>query len=189
MAKQYRPIPIPDGVQLKIESGQAVVKGKLGTITVGIPAGMDVKSDGKQVVVESRPAVVRAFVGTLRAHLRNAFTGVTQGFEKALQVRGMGYRVQKTKEGIQIRCGYSHPVDFAAPPGITFELKQLPNPDDTKQQMSEISVRGIDRQAVGEIAARIRAAKPTDPYKGKGIRYRDEFIRKKAGKRAIGTQA
>jgi large subunit ribosomal protein L6 len=116
-------------------------------------------------------------------------TGVTSGYEKFLQVRGMGYRAQKTKEGVQIQCGYSHLVDIAAPEGITFEVNSLPNPDDTKQQMFEVSVKGNNRHDVGQVAARIRAIKPADPYKGKGIRYRDEFIRKKAGKRAVGTQA
>jgi large subunit ribosomal protein L6 len=101
----------------------------------------------------------------------------------------MGYRVQKTKDGIQVTCGYSHPVDIAPPAGITFDVNQVPNPEDTKEQMFEISIKGIDRQAVGEIAAEIRRIKPPDCYRGKGVRYRGEYVRKKAGKRAAGTQA
>ncbi len=189
MAKQYRPMAIPDGVQVKPATGSVVVKGKLGSLTLRVLAGLDVKVDGQQVSVEARGDVARAHVGTLRAHIRNAVAGVTEGFQKVLQVRGMGYRAQTTKQGVQVQCGFSHPVDFTAPDGIKFEVSQLPNPDDTKQQMFEIVVSGIDRQAVGQVAASIRAAKPADPYKGKGIRYRGEYIRKKAGKRAIGAQA
>ena len=189
MAKQYRPIAVPDGVQL-FQSGSVLsVKGKLGTLQVTILDGLTVKVEGNQVQVEAAKGTARAHVGTLRALVRNAMVGVTSGFEKLLQVRGMGYRAQKTKEGVQVQCGYSHVVDIPAPKGIAFEVNSLPNPDDTKQQMFEISVRGIDRHDVGQVAARIRAIKPADPYKGKGVRYRDEFIRKKAGKRAVGTQA
>ena len=189
MAKQYRPIPVPEGVQLKVEPGQVVVKGKLGTLAIRLLSGLTVRTDGGRVDVEARRGIPRAEVGTFRAHLQNALVGVVQGFEKRLQVRGMGYRAQKTKDGLQVQCGFSHPVDFVAPGGITFEVNQLPNPDDTKQQMFEVVVRGIDCQAVGQIAASIRAIRTADPYKGKGVRYSDEFIRKKAGKRAIGTQA
>ncbi len=189
MAKNYRPIPIPEGIQVSIEPDRVVVKGKMGSLLVRVRHGMTVKSDSKEAVVEGGPGVDRAHVGTLRAHLRNAFAGVAKGFEKVLQVRGMGYKVQKTKEGVRIQCGFSHPVGFAVPEGITFEVNQVPNPDDTKQQMFEIAVRGMDCQAVGQAAARIRSAKPADTYKGKGIRYRGEFVRKKAGKRAAGTEA
>ena len=189
MAKNYRPIPIPDGVQLTVKPGQLDVKGKLGALSVSVIPRLEVKSDNKEVSVVAGAGVPRAQVGTLRALLRNAFVGVSRGFEKAVQVRGMGYRVQETNAGVQIQCGYSHTVDLAIPKGLTCEIKQLPNPDDTKQQMFEIVLRGIDRQLVGQVAAEIRAIKPPDPYKGKGIRYRGEMVRRKAGKRAVGTQA
>lgn len=189
MAKAYRPIEVPAGVQINVEPAAVTVKGKLGSLVVPVPAGLSVKADAKQITVEPGPGVERARVGTLRSHLRNAMAGVTAGFEKVLQVRGMGYRVQKTKDGVQILCGFSHPVDVQAPAGITLDVAQAPNPDDVKEQMFEISVKGLDRQAVGEIAAHIRAIKPPDPYRGKGIRYRGEYVRKKAGKRAVATQA
>lgn len=188
MAKKFRPIPIPSGVEVRVESGQVLVKGKLGSLPVGIPGSVVVKSDGKSIDVSSQSEGSRALVGTIRSLLGNAFHGVTQGFEKVLQLRGMGYRAQKTKAGVQLQCGYSHVVDFEMPPGVTAEVSQLPNPDDTKQQMFEISVRGIDCHAVGQIATRIRATKPPDPYQGKGVRYRGEYVRKKAGKRAVGAQ-
>lgn len=189
MAKNYRPLPIPAGVKLTLKPGAVEAKGKLGSFTVRLPERVTVKLEGDLVTVEAGAGVPRAMLGTTRAHIRNALAGVSNGFEKALQVRGMGYRVQKTKDGVQIMCGYSHPVEFAIPPELTCDVNQLPNPDDTKQQMYEIVLRGVDRHLVGQTAARIRAAKPADPYKGKGIRYRDEFIRKKAGKRAVGSQS
>ncbi|MEO0081969.1 MAG: 50S ribosomal protein L6 [candidate division WOR-3 bacterium] len=188
MAKVYRPLGIPDGVQVKVDVGSVTVTGKLGSIVVPVLPGLSVKVETRQLVVEPGPGAERAHVGTLRSHLSNAMVGVVSGFERVLQVRGMGYRVQKTKEGVQIQCGFSHPVDVVAPPGITFEVTQAPNPDDTKQQMFEITVKGVDRHAVGQIAAQIRAIKPPDPYRGKGIRYRDEYVRKKAGKRAVGAE-
>jgi large subunit ribosomal protein L6 len=189
MAKQYRPIVVPRGVELSQSGNIVMVKGKLGTLQVTVVEGLVVKIEDTEVQVEAVRGSSRAQVGTLRALIRNAMSGVSNGFEKVLQVRGMGYRAQKTKEGVQVQCGYSHLVDIAAPKGITFEVNSLPNPDDTKQQMFEIMVKGIDRHDVGQVAARIRAIKTADPYKGKGIRYRDEFIRKKAGKRAVGAQA
>ncbi|UCG43179.1 MAG: 50S ribosomal protein L6 [candidate division WOR-3 bacterium] len=188
MAKQYRPIAIPKGVELSQAGDVVTVKGKLGTLQVNVKEGLVVKVEDSGIHVEAARGGSRAQVGTLRALIRNAVSGVTGGFEKVLQVRGMGYRAQKTKEGVQVQCGFSHLVDIAAPKGITFEVNAMPNPDDTKQQMFEILVKGIDRHDVGLVAARIRAIKTADPYKGKGIRYRDEFIRKKAGKRAVGAQ-
>ena len=189
MAKTYRPLDVPADVDVKVGPGSATLKGKLGSIQVPIPPGFNLKVEEKRLTVDVSAGIERAHVGTIRSHLRNAMTGVSSGFEKVLQVRGMGYRVQKTKNGIQIQCGYSHPVDIAAPQGITFEVNQVPNPDDTKQQMFQIAVSGIDRHSVGQVAAKIRAIKPPDPYLGKGIRYKEEFIKKKAGKRAVGAQA
>ena len=118
----------------------------------------------------------------------NAFVGVTEGYQRVLELRGMGYKAQKTKEGVQVTCGFSHPVDFRAPAGVTMDVSQVPDPDDTKLQMFEILVRGFDRHAVGQLAAVIHGAKPPDVYRGKGIRYKGEHVRKKQGKRAAGTQ-
>ena len=187
MAKAYRPIPIPAGVEVKAQPGVVSVKGKLGSLSIPVRPGILVKVGNQQIAVEGGAEVARAHVGTTRAHIGNAIVGVTQGYLKILEVRGMGYRVQKTKDGVQISCGYSHAVDIVAPAGVGFEVTQAPNPDDTKSQMFEIAVRGSDRQTVGEIAAEIRAIKPPDNYQGKGIRYRAERVVKKAGKRAAGT--
>jgi large subunit ribosomal protein L6 len=189
MARAYRPIPIPAGVEVKPKPDCVVVKGKLGTLTVPLHSGLTAKVESGGFSVAAEPSVERAHAGSARAHVRNALTGVSEGYLKVLEVRGMGYRVQKTKEGVQINVGYSHPVVVAASPGVTLEVAQVPDPDDPKIQMSEISVRGPDRRVVGELAAEIRAIKPPDNYRGKGVRYRGERVVKKAGKRAVATQA
>jgi len=188
MAKIYRPLQAPAGVDIKVHADHVAVKGKLGAMSVPVRAGLTVKVDKGQVVVDAAPGTTRVHVGSLRAHLGNAFIGVTQGYQKVLELRGMGYKAQKTKEGIQVNCGFSHPVDFAAPAGVTMEVSQVPDPDDTKLQMFEILIRGFDRHAVGQLAAVIQGTKPPDVYRGKGIRYKGEHVRKKQGKRAAGTQ-
>ncbi len=189
MAKTYRPLPIPEGVEVKIEKEKVIVTGKLGSLTLIPYKGVSVKVVDREIVVESEPGVARAHIGTARAHLRNMFIGVTNGYQKVVELRGMGYRAQKTKTGLKFECGFSHPVDFPIPAGISFEVNQVPNPEDTKQQMFEIKISGIDKQLVGDLAARIRAIKPADPYHGKGFRYQGERVRKKAGKRAVAAQA
>lgn len=189
MAKVYRPFPIPDGVQVNIEGDKVIVTGKLGTLTLSLPKGVVVKLADRKITVEGEEAVQRKYIGTTCAHLQNMFVGVTNGYQKVVELRGMGYRAQKTKSGIQFECGFSHPVEIPAPPGISFGINQVPNPEDTKEQMFEITISGADKQIVGNIAAKIRALKPADPYHGKGFRYKGERVRKKAGKRAVATQA
>jgi large subunit ribosomal protein L6 len=188
MAKSYRPLAVPAGVDVKVQPGRVDVKGKLGMLSVPVLPGLTVKLADGQVAVDSGPGVSRAHVGSLRAHLGNAFVGVTQGYQKVLELRGMGYKAQKTKDGVQVTCGFSHPVDFPAPAGVTMDVNQVPDPDDTKLQMFEILVRGSDRHAVGQLAAVIQGTKPPDVYRGKGLRYKGEHVRKKQGKRAAGTQ-
>jgi len=188
MAKTYRPVPIPQGVELQIGAETVTVKGKLGSLSTPLPPDMRVKSEDNKLVVEGGPNTRRAAIGTFRAILVNMMVGVAQGYERVVELRGMGYRVQKTKDGIQVNCGFSHPVDIVIPAGITVAVNQVPNPDDTKEQMFEIVIKGVDKHAVGDLAARIRAIKPPDSYHGKGFRYRGEWVRKKAGKRAVGTQ-
>ncbi|MBN2465662.1 50S ribosomal protein L6 [candidate division WOR-3 bacterium] len=188
MAKSYRPFAVPSGVDVKVQPGQVVVKGKLGTIAVPVVAGVVVKVEEGHIVVDAGPGTPRVHVGSLRAHIGNALVGVAEGYRKVLQLRGMGYKAQKTKEGIQISCGFSHVVDFAASTGVTLDVNQVPDPDDPKLQMFEIVVSGADRHAVGQLAATIQSTKPPDVYRGKGIRYKGQYVRKKQGKRAAGTQ-
>ncbi|MEO0079845.1 MAG: 50S ribosomal protein L6 [candidate division WOR-3 bacterium] len=188
MAKTYRPVPIPAGVELRVESDTVTAKGRLGILSIPKPDGVLVKTEDNKLVVEGDANTSRRVVGTTRALIINMLVGVTQGYERVVELRGMGYRIQKTKEGLQATCGFSHPVDIVAPPGITLDVNQVPNPEDTKEQMFEIIIKGIDKHAVGAMAARIRAIKPPDSYHGKGFRYRGERVRKKAGKRAVGAQ-
>ncbi len=188
MAKTYRPLPVPAGVEVKTEPEKVTVKGKLGTLSIPVRPGITVKVENQGVVVEGEAGVERKYIGTTRALIRNMLVGVTSGYQKVVELRGMGYRAQKTKTGVQFNCGFSHPVDFPIPPGIDVVINQVPNPEDTKEQMFEIAISGIDKQLVGDVAARIRAIKPADPYHGKGFRYRGERVRKKAGKRAVGAQ-
>lgn len=188
MAKSYRALAVPPGVEVKVQPGQVSIKGKLGTLTVPVSGGLTVKVADGQVTVDSESAGARVHVGSLRAHIGNALVGVTEGFQKVLELRGMGYKAQKTKDGVQVNCGFSHAVDFVAPAGITLDVNQVPDPDDTKLQMFEISVRGSDRHAVGQLAAVIQGTKPPDVYRGKGIRYKGQYVRRKQGKRAAGTQ-
>jgi large subunit ribosomal protein L6 len=188
MAKSYRPLAVPAGVDVKVKPGEVVVKGKLGTLVVPVAAGLSVKVNDGQVMVDAEPGTARAHIGSLRAHIGNALVGVTEGYQKVLELRGMGYKAQKTKEGIQISCGFSHVLDFAASAGVALDVNQVPDPDDPKLQMFEIVVRGPDRHAVGQLAAVIQSTKPPDVYRGKGIRYKGQYVRKKQGKRAAGTQ-
>jgi len=143
MAKSYRPLAVPTGVNVKVESGQVTVKGKLGTLSVPVMSGLTVKVADGLVTVDSETGVPRAHTGSLRAHLGNAFVGVTDGYKVVLELRGMGYKAQKTKDGVQVSCGFSHPVDFRAPAGVTMDVSQAPDPDDTKLQMFEILVAGL----------------------------------------------
>lgn len=189
MAKNYRPLALPAGVQIQIVDGQVMLKGKQGSATVAIPAGLAVVVEKEGVTVTAEPGVPRAMVGTLRAHIASAAKGAAEGYTKIIELRGMGYRAQKTKEGLKLACGYSHEVDVVVPAGVAVDVKQVPNPDDPKEQMFEITVTGIDKHAVGDVAAGIRKIRRPDPYHGKGFRYRGERVRKKAGKRAVGTQA
>ncbi|MCS7258832.1 MAG: 50S ribosomal protein L6 [candidate division WOR-3 bacterium] len=189
MAKRFRPIPIPEGVTVNINNDLVVVKGKLGELKLTLHPTIAAHIENNEIVLTEKKPNSRMFLGTMQALIKNMITGVTQGFTKVLEVRGMGYRVQKTKEGIQLYVGFIHPVDVPIPEGITAEVTQAPNPDEPKEQMFQITIKGIDKQLVGQVAATIRAVKPPDVYHGKGIRYQGEYVRKKAGKRAIAAQA
>lgn len=189
MAKRNKPIPIPSGVTIQQADDKITVKGPLGELQLKIHPAVQVKIENNIITVTEKQPNSSMYVGTIQAHLKNMLKGVTVGFEKILEVRGMGYRAQKTKEGLQVHVGFIHPVDFVIPKEISVDIKQVPNPEDTKEQMFEITLKGADKQLVGEIAAEIRATKPPDVYHGKGIRYKGEYVRKKAGKRAVATQA
>ena len=171
-----QPIPIPDSVTVAIEPEVVRVTGPRGELHERVSREIKVEqSDGKIVV--TRPTdrgEHRALHGLTRSLIANMVAGVTEGFEKRLDIQGVGYRAQLKGKDIELAVGYSHPVQVKAPEGIEFEVPQP----------TQIVVKGNSKQAVGEIAARIRKVRPPEPYKGKGIRYRDEYVARKVGKRA-----
>lgn len=170
-----KPVEIPDGVEVAIEPGRVTVKGPKGELTQDVSPDMTVELDDGVVTV-ARPTdrgPHRALHGLTRSLVQNMVIGVTEGYEKHLELQGVGYRAQSKGKGIELALGYSHPVVVEAPEGIEFDV---PEP-------TAIVVRGIDKQQVGQIAADIRDKRPPEPYKGKGIRYRGERVLRKVGKR------
>jgi large subunit ribosomal protein L6 len=172
-----KPIEIPSGVTVDVSAGGNVtVTGPLGTLEQQVPVRMDVVQDGGVVTV-TRPTDRgddRSLHGLTRTLIANMVEGVTNGFEKHLEIQGVGYRAQLKGSELELAVGYSHPVTIAPRAGISFEV---PIP-------TQVVVKGTDKQAVGQVAAEIRKVRPPEPYKGKGIRYRDEQVRRKVGKRA-----
>jgi len=169
------PIAVPAGVTVDIaENNQVTVKGPKGTLVRVLPEEMEIKLDGEQVVV-TRPndlKRMRSLHGLTRTLIANMVTGVTEGYEKVLEVNGVGYRAQKQGKKLVLSLGYSHPVEMEDPEGIETVL----------EGQNKITVKGIDKEKVGQYAAEIRSKRAPEPYKGKGIKYADEVIRRKVGK-------
>jgi large subunit ribosomal protein L6 len=171
-----QPIPLPAGVNVSISPGRVMVNGPLGELSQNVPARMEVAKQDDQIVV-TRPTERgedRALHGLTRTLIANMVEGVTKGFERRLEIQGVGYRAALRGTALELNVGYSHPVVKEAPAGITFEV---PVP-------TQVVVKGTDKQQVGQIAAEIRKVRPPEPYKGKGIRYEGEYVRRKVGKRA-----
>jgi large subunit ribosomal protein L6 len=171
-----KPLPIPDGVTVEIGSGRVGVKGPKGELSQAIDPAMTVALDDGVVTV-ARPTdrgPHRALHGLTRSLIANMVEGVTNGFEKRLEIQGVGYRAKPQGKGLELSLGYSHPITISPVEGIEFDVPQP----------TEVIIRGIDKQQVGEIAAQIRRHRPPEPYKGKGVRYADEQVRRKVGKRA-----
>ena len=170
-----KPIEVPAGVEVKIEAGNVVtVKGALGTMTQALHSDMIIKKEGNEIIVE-RPSEMKehkSLHGLTRTLLSNMVEGVTKGFSKTLDINGVGYRAAKAGKTLTLNLGYSHPVVFEEADGITLEV---PN-------ANQVIVKGIDKQKVGQMAAEIRSKRPPEPYLGKGVKYSDERIRRKAGK-------
>lgn len=170
------PIAIPQGVTVDINNNLVTVKGPLGTLSQTVDKSIDVKVEDGHVLCtrHSDDKDHRALHGLYRALIHNMVVGVTKGFEKSLIVSGVGYKVTLAGNKLTMNIGFSHPVEFTAPDGITF----------AQPQPLEIVVKGIDRQLVGQTAATIKAIKPVEPYHGYGIHYKDEVVIHKVGKRA-----
>lgn len=171
-----KPIEIPTGVTVTLDGQTLRVKGPLGELSMDIPDGISCQRDGNQLVFtrSSDEKHIRALHGTARALAANLITGVSKGFEKQLELQGVGYRVELRGKNLVLSLGFSHPVVFIPPDGITISVASP----------TQFSVKGIDRQLVGQVAAVIRKIRPPEPYKGKGIRYVGEYVRRKAGKAA-----
>ena len=169
------PITVPAGVEINIASGAINVKGAKGVLTHNIVDAVEVtKEDGQLLfAVREGHANADALAGTTRALVNNMVTGVSQGFEKKLQLVGVGYRAQAQGKILNLTLGFSHPVNFPVPDGITIETPS----------QTEIVVKGVNKQQVGQIAANIRSIRPPEPYKGKGVRYSDEHIVRKEAKK------
>jgi large subunit ribosomal protein L6 len=170
------PIELPGGVSVSISPGRVMVNGPLGELSQEVPSRMKIEQQDGSVVV-TRPSDRgddRALHGLTRSLIANMVEGVTNGFQKRLEIQGVGYRAALRGTDLELNVGFSHPVVLKAPAGITFEV---PTP-------TEVLVKGIDKQRVGQIAAEVRKVRPPEPYKGKGIRYEGEYVRRKVGKRA-----
>jgi large subunit ribosomal protein L6 len=171
-----QPIEVPEGVTVSVGPGRVIVNGPKGELSQEVSSRMQIAEDGGTLTV-ARPTdrgPDRAIHGLTRSLVANMVEGVTAGFEKRLEIQGVGYRAKLAGKALELNVGYSHPVSIQAPDGIEFEVPQS----------TQVIVRGIDKQLVGEIASQIRRVRPPEPYKGKGIRYEGEHVRRKVGKRA-----
>jgi len=171
------PVEIPAGVNVELDGSSVNVNGTKGSLDFTFSPLVEIKKEENQIVVtrSSDEVNVRALHGTTRAVINNMVIGVTKGFSKVLEIQGVGYKAEMNGEDLVINVGYSHPVNFPAPDGITFDVTE-------KNRI--ITISGIDKALVGQVAAIIRKIRPPEPYKGKGIRYQGERVRRKAGKTA-----
>lgn len=169
-----KPIEIPKGVEVKLDGTVFTAQGPMGTLTYTIPSGISVDIQDSQIVVTraSDQKRYRALHGLVRSLINNMVIGVATGFTKTLDIVGIGYRAKREGNTLNLAVGYSHPVNFPVPEGITIDV----------QGQNKIIIKGADKQLVGQVAANIRRVRPPEPYKGKGIRYSDEIVRTKVGK-------
>ena len=176
-----RPIEVPSGVNVSLSPGRVMVNGPLGELSQQIPSRMKIEQENGAITV-TRPTERgedRALHGLTRSLIANMVEGVTKGFEKRLELQGVGYRASLQGTDLRLDVGYSHPVVIKPRQGITFEIVDARPPTPT-----QVVVKGVDKQQVGQTAAEIRRVRPPEPYKGKGIRYHGEYVRRKVGKRA-----
>ena len=169
------PVAIPAGVEIKLSAGKIAIKGKQGTLELDGHSDVEIKQEENVLTFAPRSGEkqANALAGTFRALVNNMVTGVTAGFEKKLILQGVGYRAKTAGKVLSLSLGFSHPVDYETPEGVTIETPT----------QTEIVIKGIDKQKVGQVAAEIRGYRPPEPYKGKGVRYADENVRRKEAKK------
>jgi len=175
-----KPIAIPAGTEVSVDGGEITIKGKGGTLKRGLHRAVSISVSGSEVSVASsdNSRLARALSGTYAAHVRNMIAGVTQPFAKKLVIEGIGFRAELSGKQLKLMLGFSHPVVIAVPEGLTVGVDK-----------NVITISGPDKEAVGQFAASVRALKKPEPYKGKGIRYEGEVVRRKEGKKAVAAAA
>ena len=167
------PVQLPSGVEVKLNGSDLTVKGSKGTLELSLVDGVQVSQDDNALNIAYESDKSKAMAGTTRALVNNMVKGVSEGWEKKLVLNGVGYRAKASGKTVNLTVGLSHPVDYQLPEGVSAETPS----------QTEIVVKGIDKQAVGQAAAEIRSYRPPEPYKGKGIRYADEYVRRKEAKK------
>jgi len=169
------PVTLPAGVEVKISDAQITVKGKQGSLDLDLHSSVSIKQEDNVLTFVPANAEKKsnALAGTFRSLVNNMVTGVSQGFEKKLVLQGVGYRAKAAGSTLNLSLGFSHPVDYVLPEGVTVETPS----------QTEIVIKGVDKQKVGQVAAEIRGYRPPEPYKGKGVRYADENVRRKEAKK------
>ncbi len=169
------PVALPAGVEIKLNGQALVVKGSKGTLNLEIDSSVEMKQEESQLVFAARSSAKhsRAMSGTIRSLVNNMVTGVSEGFERKLELQGVGYRAKVNGNVVNLTLGFSHPIDYQLPEGVTAETPS----------QTEVVLKGVDKQLLGQVAAEIRAFRPPEPYKGKGVRYADEYVRRKEAKK------
>lgn len=169
------PIPVPKGVEIALKGQDVTVKGKNGSLELVIHNSVVVEQDGEELKCSARDGAKqsRALAGTMRSLINNMVVGVSDGFEKKLQLNGVGYRAKASGKTLNLTLGFSHPIDYALPEGVTAETPS----------QTEIVLKSADKQLLGQVASEVRAFRPPEPYKGKGVRYADEHVRRKEAKK------
>ncbi|MEM6580912.1 MAG: 50S ribosomal protein L6 [Pseudomonadota bacterium] len=167
------PVGLPKGVEIKLDGNDLTVKGSKGSLQLAVVEGVTISQDEQELKIAYEGDQFKAMAGTTRALVSNMVKGVSEGWEKKLVLNGVGYRAKAGGKTVNLTLGLSHPVDYALPEGVSA----------TTPSQTEIVISGVDKQAVGQVAAEIRSYRPPEPYKGKGIRYADEYVRRKEAKK------
>jgi large subunit ribosomal protein L6 len=175
-----KPIAIPKGVKVNVNDSAAEVVGPKGSLTVRLPEGVKLKQEDGQLMVERNSDEFAALHGLARALLQNAVTGVTEGYVRQLDIVGVGYKAELQNRRVIFSLGYSHPIEFPLPKGIDVKIERVNKP--IQQYQTTLTLTGIDRQQIGQVAADMRSLRRPDPYKGKGVRYANEVLKLKPGK-------